>query len=95
MGALVSALTGSAPLEVAVWAGATGLSAAAAVAFAGAQQGAERHRLTHATTYVFGLLALAALVAVVGVSAGWFSLRLSDSLGLELGLSSARSRSRC
>ena len=86
MGALVSALTGSAPPEVAVWAGATGLSAAAAVAFAAAQQGVERHRLTHATTYVFGLLALAALVAVVGVSAGWFTLGLSDSLGLELGV---------
>ena len=85
MGALVSALTGSALPEVAVWAAATGLSAAAAVAFAGAQQGVERHRLTHATAYVFGLLALAALVAVVGVSAGWFTLGLSDSLGLELG----------
>ena len=85
MGALVSALTGSAPLEVAVWTGATGLSAAAAVAFAAAQQGAERHRLTYVTTYVFGLLAVAALAAVVGVSAGWFSLGLSDTVGLELG----------
>ena len=85
MGALVSALTGSAPLEVGVWTGATGLSAAAAVAFAAAQQGAERHRLTYVTTYVFGLLAVAALAAVVGVSAGWFSLGLSDTVGLELG----------
>ena len=85
VGALVSALTGSAAGEVAVWAGATGLSAAAAVAFAAAQQGVERHRLSHATTYVFGLLAVVALVAVVGVSAGWFTLGLSDELGLELG----------
>lgn len=85
LGALVSALTGSALGEVLVWAGATGLSAAAAVAFAAAQQGVERHRLTHATTYVFGLLALAVLVAVVGVSAGWLSLGLSTDLGLELG----------
>ena len=85
MGGLVSALTGSAPLEVGVWAVATGLSAAAAVAFAASQQGVERHRLTRATTYVFGLLALTALVAVVGVSAGWISLGLSDNLALELG----------
>ena len=85
LGALVSALTGSALGEVLVWAAATGLSAAAAVAFAAAQQGVERHRLTTATTYVFGLLALAVLVAVVGVSAGWLSLGLSTDLGLELG----------
>ena len=56
IGALVSALTGSGLTGVLVWAGATGLSAAASVAFAAAQQGAERHRLTHAATYVFGLL---------------------------------------
>lgn len=85
-GALVSALTGSALVEVLAWAGATGLSAAAAVAFAAAQQGVERHRLTQATTYVFGLFALAALVVVVGVSAGWFTLSLSPTLGVELGL---------
>ena len=85
MGGLVSALTGSALEEIIVWAAATGLSAAAAVGFAAAQQGAERHRLTHAMTYVFGLLALAALVAVVGVSAGWFRLGLSTNLALELG----------
>jgi hypothetical protein len=86
IGALISALTGSSPVEVAIWAVATGLSSAAAVAFAAAQQGVERHRLTRATTYIFGLLAVAALVAVVGVSAGWFSLGLSTDLGVELGL---------
>jgi hypothetical protein len=86
IGALVSALTGSAGVEVIVWAAATGLSAAAAVAFAAAQQGVERHRLTRVTTYCFGLLAVAGLVAVVGVSAGWFRLGLSTNLGVELGL---------
>jgi hypothetical protein len=86
IGTLVSALTGSAGVEVIVWAAATGLSAAAAVAFAAAQQGVERHRLTRAATYVFGLLAVAGLVAVVGVSAGWFRLGLSTNLGVELGL---------
>jgi hypothetical protein len=86
IGALTSALTGSGVVEVGVWAAATGLSAGAAVAFAAAQQGVERHRLTRAATYVFGLLALAALIAVVGISAGWLRLGLSTDLGVELGL---------
>jgi hypothetical protein len=46
VGALISALTGSSGIEVVVWAAATGLSSAAAVAFAAAQQGVERHRLS-------------------------------------------------
>jgi len=62
------------------------LSAAASVAFAAAQQGAERHRLTHAATYVFATLAVLALAAVVGISAGWFSFNLASDLGVELGL---------
>ena len=86
VGALISALTGSGLIEVLVWAGATGLSAAASVAFAAAQQGIERHRLTHLATYVFSLLALGALFSVVGVAAGWFSLGLLDNVGIELGL---------
>jgi hypothetical protein len=56
------------------------------VAFAAAQQGVERHRLTRFVTYVFGLLALTALLGVVGVAAGWFRLGLSADLGVELGL---------
>ena len=84
MGGLISALTGSDLTAVLVWAAATGLSAAAAVAFAAAQQGAERHRLTSAFSYVFGLLGVAALVLVVGVAAGWFQLGLSTDVGLEL-----------
>ncbi len=77
IGALISALTGSSSRGVLVWAAATGLSAAASVSFAAAQQGAERHRLTHAASYFFGLLGLAALFGVVGVAAGWFDLGLS------------------
>ncbi|CAA9376557.1 MAG: hypothetical protein AVDCRST_MAG75-588 [uncultured Propionibacteriaceae bacterium] len=86
VGAVVAALTGSGLTSTLVWAGATGLSAAAAVAFAASQQGIERHRLTHVATYVFSLLGLAALVLVVGISAGWFRLGLSNDLGVELGL---------
>src|SRR5829696_3392357 len=61
MGALVSALTGSGQTEVIIWSLATALSAAAAVAFAAAQQGIERHLLTRIFTYLFGVLAIAAL----------------------------------
>jgi hypothetical protein len=86
VGGLVSALTGSGAVEVAVWAAATALSAAASVAFAAAQQGIERHVLTRVATYVFGLLGVGALFSVVAVAAGWFSLDLSDDLGAELGL---------
>jgi hypothetical protein len=86
LGALISALTGSGLTEVLVWAGATALSAASSVAFAAAQQGIERHRLTHLATYVFGVLAVGALFSVVGVAAGWFSFGLSDDVGIELGL---------
>jgi Family of unknown function (DUF6297) len=86
VGGLVSALTGSGAVEVAVWAAATAVSAAAAVAFAAAQQGIERHVLTRAATYVFGLLGVGALFSVVSVAAGWFSPDLSNDLGTELGL---------
>ena len=86
VGGLVSALTGSGTTEVMVWAAATAFSAAASVAFAAAQQGADRHVLTRVATYVFGLLGVGALFSVVGVAAGWFSLGLSDNLGIELGV---------
>ena len=86
VGGLVSALTGSGMTEVIVWAAATAFSAAASVAFAAAQQGADRHVLTRVATYIFGLVGIGALFSVVGVAAGWFSLGLSDNLGIELGV---------
>jgi hypothetical protein len=86
MGALVSALTGSGPTEVIIWSTATALSAAAAVAFAAAQQGIERHLLTRVFTYLFGVLAIGALMLVVGVAAGWVQLDFPVGLGAQLGL---------
>ena len=84
LGALVSALTGSSGVEVLSWAGATALSAAASVAFAAAQQGAERTRATRLVSFVFGLLGVAALLLVVAVAAGWVQLGFDDTVGLEL-----------
>jgi hypothetical protein len=86
MGALVSALTGSGQTEVIIWSLATALSAAAAVAFAAAQQGIERHLLTRIFTYLFGVLAIVALMLVVGVAANWVQLGFAGGLGSQLGL---------
>jgi hypothetical protein len=86
MGALVSALTGSGQTEVIIWSLATALSAAAAVAFAAAQQGIERHLLTRIFTYLFGVLAIVALMLVVGVAANWVQLGFAGGLGFQLGL---------
>jgi hypothetical protein len=86
MGALVSALTGSGQTEVIIWSTATALSAAAAVAFAAAQQGIERHLLTRVFTYLFGVLAIGALMLVVGVAAGWVQLDFAGALGSQVGL---------
>jgi hypothetical protein len=86
LGALVSALTGSGQTEVLIWSLATALSAAAAVAFAAAQQGIERHLLTRIFTYLFGVLAIAALMLVVGVAANWVQLGFAGGLGSQLGL---------
>jgi hypothetical protein len=84
LGALVSALTGSTGTEVVAWTAATALSAAAAVAFAAAQQGVDRHRLTRVATYVFALAGLAALTLVIAVAAGWVRLGFGDAVGIEL-----------
>ena len=86
IGALISALTGSGLAEVLIWAAATGLSGAGAVAFAAAQQGIDRHLLTRAATYVFGVLGIAALMIVVAVAARWTSLGLGLDVGGQLGV---------
>jgi hypothetical protein len=86
IGALISALTGSSLYAVLIWSAATGLSAAAAVAFAAAQQGAEHHRLTRVASYIFGLLGIAALAAVVGVAAGYLNFGITADAGVQLGL---------
>lgn len=86
VGAGVTALTGGGWASVVIWAAATGLSAAAAVAFAAAQQGAEHHRLTRVFSYFFGVLGVAALMLVVSVAAGWLTLGLAGDTGDALGL---------
>ena len=86
IGGLVSALTGSSPEAIAVWAGATGVAGMSAVAFAAAQQAREKHRLTQVAGFVFSLLGVAALLLVIGIAAEWVTLGLSTDIGVELGL---------
>jgi hypothetical protein len=86
IGALISALTGSGVAEVLIWAAATGLSGAAAVAFAAAQQGIDRHLLTRIATVVFGVLGIAALLLVVAVAARWIRLGIPVDVGGQLGV---------
>ncbi|MDO5501220.1 MAG: DUF6297 family protein, partial [Propionibacteriaceae bacterium] len=68
-GALVSALTGSELELVISWAIATGLSSAGVVAFAAAEQGADRTLFTKISIYLFTGVSVTALVTVVGIAA--------------------------
>lgn len=86
IGALVAALTGSPGAEIAVWAAATGIAAAAAISFAAAEQGIERHLLTRVLGYLFGVLGLAVLLTVIAVAAGWLDFSIDTTRSLEIGL---------
>lgn len=76
LGALTAALSGSAPLEIGLWALADGLGAAAVTAFAAAEQTRDRTRVTRAVQTVLATLALAALLLTVAVAAGWLTLNV-------------------
>ncbi len=89
VGALVAALTGSPLVEIGIWAGATGIAAAAAITFAAAEQGIDRHRLTRVLGVVFGVIGLAALLTVVAVAAAWTTISVDQELAVEIGLSLA------
>lgn len=78
-GALVAALTGSATQLTVAWAVATGLASAAIVAFAAAEQGADRTGFTKVAVYLFSALSVGSLIVVVGIAAGWFGLDLGET----------------
>ncbi|AZZ38841.1 DUF6297 family protein [Acidipropionibacterium jensenii] len=82
IGALVSALTGSAGLAIVAWTAATGLAAAGVVAFAAAQQGVERVWTVKLVGGIAGLAGLGALLAVVGSATGWFHLDITTSVAV-------------
>lgn len=84
VGALVAALTGSAPLAILGWALAAGLGAAGLTSFAAAEQGAERTWTVQVVQLVVSVAGLATLLMVVATAAGWISLDITDELGTEL-----------
>lgn len=78
MGALVSALTGSEVRLIVLWAVATALASAGIVAFAAAEQGAERTGFTKAAVYLFTAVSIGSLILVVGIAARWFAFTLTN-----------------
>ncbi|MCC2592134.1 DUF6297 family protein [Tessaracoccus sp. OS52] len=82
-GALIAALTGSTLVNVGVWALSAGLGAFGLTAFAAAEQGLERHWITTALQWIVGLLAVATLLALVGIAAGWLPVEGLDRLSVE------------
>lgn len=86
LGAAVAALTGSAPLAIGAWAAALGLGSAGMVAFAAAEQGAERMGVVRALQTLFSVVGVAAMVLVVSIAAGWLQLGFPDDLSLTIAL---------
>lgn len=86
LGALVAALTGWDGTGIGAWAGATGLVTAGLVAFAAAEQGAERTLFVRVLQMIASLVAVAALAMVVAIAAGWTSLTLTPDRSVQVAL---------
>lgn len=82
-GALVAALTGSSVIHIGIWALAAGFGALGLTAFAAAEQGVERTWITYTLQLIVGLVALATLAALVGISAGWLPADSLHELSVE------------
>jgi hypothetical protein len=76
LGAILAALTGYPVRQIIEWAAALGLGAAGLTAFAALEQTFARTWLTKAVQWLFGAAAFAALVAITGVAANWFTVDL-------------------
>jgi hypothetical protein len=84
LGAVLAALTGYPPREIAEWAAALGLGAGGLTAFAAFEQTFARTWLIKVLQWLLGAAAFAALVLITGVAAGWFSLDLDTTLTTEI-----------
>lgn len=91
--ALVAALTtlasGSDWWSVGIWAGATGIGAAAMVAIAAAEQGLDRRRPTQIVTGVLGTATVLVLLLLVAQSVGWLHVGLTPETTRLLGVTVA------
>ena len=83
-GALIAALTGSPLSHVGIWALAGGLGSAGLIAFAAAEQGADRRWLVTLVQWIIGAAAIGTMVLLVGGAAGWFDLGRATTLSIEL-----------
>ena len=83
-GALIAALTGSALAHVGIWALAGGCGSAGLIAFAAAEQGADRRWLVQVVQWAIGAVAIGTMVLLVGGAAGWFDLGSAATLSVEL-----------
>ncbi|GAA1392393.1 hypothetical protein GCM10009599_13290 [Luteococcus peritonei] len=84
LGGLVAALTGSPGLDVVAWVVATALGAAGIVAFAAAEQGAERTLPVRLLQGLAWLAAMATMLAVVATATGRLHLDISASRTAQL-----------
>lgn len=79
VGALITLLTGAGPTAIAAWGLATALGCAGLVAWAAAEQGAERTVLTRVVMVVCAVAAVGTLLLVVAIAAGWVSVLVAES----------------
>lgn len=79
--ALVGALSGLSWPQVAAWSGAAAFGSAALVAFAASEQPRERAVVIKGLQGLFGTAALAVLLVVVSVAAGWVPASVVSSAG--------------
>ena len=86
VGGAITALTGGSAVDVVVWsAGDRRWPPCRRCPAPPPSRAAERHRLTAAATYLFAVLGVGSLMAVVGIAAGWFSLGIGEQVDAEIG----------
>ena len=83
LGALVAALVGSGAAEIITWGMASGLGCFGLVAFAAAEQGAERRWVITALLWLIGIIAFAALLVLVAISARMAPVGLVAALSVD------------
>ncbi len=82
-GSIVAALTGSTFSNILVWAAAAGFGALGLTAFAAAEQGVERRWITATLQWLVGGVAIATLLALVGIAAGLLSAEPLQQLSVD------------
>lgn len=86
LGGLVTTLTGLTPQAVVIWAAALGVATAAVVAFAAAEQTAERTVILAALQGLTGIAALGVLGLMVAISSGWLTINFDPAVNERLAL---------